>query len=215
MNLYGPHFTGSAAFLVYLKMAGRKKQGLHFYEKKKRFRFHIIKEAGIWLLYGGVAAFLAAVLVFAFGKKITTAGASMEPQLVSGQICLINNISYRIHSVEQYDVIAFYPGGNTDTYPYIKRVVAVPGDSVLIENGMLLINGIPDISSDSYTNIKNAGIANTEILLGEDEYFVLGDNTDSSEDSRSASIGVVREEAIIGKVWYRLPADGSSMGFVH
>ena len=196
-------------------MAGRKRQGLYFYERKKKVNFNIFREALMWLLYGAIAAFLAVVLVYAFGTKVSVIGASMEPGIVSGQSCLIDTITYRISSPQRYDVIAFYPGGNEEVHPYVKRVVGMPGDTVQIENGVLLVNGIPDISREEYSNIQNAGNASSEILLQEDEYFVLGDNPDASEDSRSASIGAVKLDSVIGKAWLTLPSEDAGMGRIN
>ena len=70
------------------------------------------------------------------------------------------------------------------------------------------------MEDEAYDKIADAGIADTEILLGNDEYFVLGDNRNFSEDSRSGNIGPVSKETITGKVWFKTSCDEDDMGFV-
>lgn len=186
-----------------------------FYDRRKRkINLHIIKEVLLYALYGAIAAFLAVVVVHFFGLRIGNIGSSMEPMIRPGQSVLIDTLAYRLSSIEQGDVIAFYPGGNENAHPYIKRVAAVGGQSVQIDDGTLLVDGIPYSGGERYTVIEDAGIVSQELQLSDDELFVLGDNLAGSEDSRSASIGAVRESAVIGKVWLALPGDGASMGKV-
>ena len=98
-------------------------------------------------------------------------------------------------------MIVFLPNGNEKSHYYIKRVIGVPGDKVQIKNGLLYVNGELYDVEDTET-IKNAGLAEDEITVGEDEYFVLGDNRNSSEDSRYANIGNIKKEYIQGKAWF-------------
>ena len=92
---------------------------------------------------------------------------------------------------------------------YIKRVVATPGDSVQIIDGYLYVNSA--LVKDSFDKIADPGIAEEKLYLGEDEYFVLGDNRNNSEDSRSGTVGTIHRSQIIGRAWFALPAEGSSM----
>ncbi|MBR5376656.1 MAG: signal peptidase I, partial [Lachnospiraceae bacterium] len=96
---------------------------------------------------------------------------------------------------------------------YVKRVVGVPGDSVQIMNGMLFLNGQaqPDLFHDS---IADPGMIAQELTLGTDEYFVMGDNCNSSEDSRTANIGNVRRESIIGKAWFHMAGGKEGLGMI-
>ena len=110
-------------------------------------------------------------------------------------------------------MIVFYPNGNKNTHSNIKRVMGLPGEKVKIENGKLYINEEEIISEFISESIEDAGIAQDEILLGEDEYFVLGDNLGNSEDSRFANIGNVNKQDIVGKVWFRV-SPIKEMGFI-
>lgn len=162
-------------------------------------------------IYTVIAIFLAVVFYSSMGFRVSVLGNSMEPGLAAGQNVLVNTYSYRLGSPSRGDIIAFYPGGDESMHPSVKRIVAIPGDSVQILNGTLLINGVPSTWSDQHTGITNAGIAEDLILLDDDEYFVIGDDPEESEDSRSAGIGLVQEDMIIGKVWLALPAEGSGL----
>lgn len=92
-------------------------------------------------------------------------------------------------------------------------MVAVPGQKVQIIDGMLYVDGVPE-EEEIYDKMEDAGIAENEILLGSDEYFVLGDNRNSSEDSRSGNIGAIRKDTIIGKAWFHMAAGDESMGLI-
>ena len=93
-------------------------------------------------------------------------------------------------------------------------MVGLPGETVQIQNEALYINGVLAEEDGSYDKIADAGIAENEITLGSDEYFVLGDNRNSSEDSRSGNIGPVKRENITGKAWFHMASSGSGMGFI-
>ena len=192
----------------------RRKQ-LLYYKKKKTITPEMIRKVFSWIFYTFVAVFVALLVVMAFGTKTKVIGDSMEPTLYHGQSVLINRIAYKLSSPKKDDIIAFLPNGNANSHNYIKRVVAVPGDTVQIKNGILYINGTEQNTENSiYDKMEDAGIASNAIKLGDDEYFVLGDNRNSSEDSRSANIGAVKLSAIIGKVWYSYGGDEGSSGFV-
>ena len=190
----------------------RRNKGLSFYEKKKRINTHILREI-FGMMFGTFAAvFLAVVLVYSAGVKTNIIGVSMEPSLYNGQK-ILNRFIYKLMAPKKDDVIVFLPGGNQNAYYYVKRVVAVPGQKVQIIDGMLYVDGIPE-ENEIYDKMEDAGIAENEIVLGADEYFVLGDNRNSSEDSRSGNIGPVGRETIYGKAWFHLSGGGDGMGFV-
>ncbi len=195
-----------------IESMGRRK-GLTFYQKKKKLNMVLIKEIASWIFWIFVSAFLAVVLVYCVGMKTSVIGSSMEPCLYNGQEIFLNRIIYKISSPKAGDVVVFQPNGNEKAHYYVKRVVAVPGDTLYIKEGILYVNG--EIQDDYFDDkIAEPGLAENEITLGEDEYFVIGDNCNNSEDSRSANIGNIEKQYIIGKAWFRMAAKDSAMGLI-
>ncbi|MCI9429821.1 MAG: signal peptidase I [Lachnospiraceae bacterium] len=193
---------------------GRRKGGLSFYRKKKKISSTAIREIAEWFFLVFTAVLIATVLVLSIGMRTSVIGVSMEPGLYNGQEILINHFIYKLVSPKRGDVIVFLPNGNQNTHYYVKRVVGLPGETVQIQNEALYINGVLAEEDGSYDKIADAGIAENEITLGSDEYFVLGDNRNSSEDSRSGNIGPVKRENITGKAWFHMASSGSGMGFI-
>lgn len=186
--------------------------GLSFYRRRKYISGKIIMEIFSWI-FGILAAILLAVaLNYCLGMSTYVVGVSMEPTLSNGQRIFINRVSYTFTGPKAGDVIVFLPNGNRNAHYYVKRVVAVPGDKVQIIEGELYINGeVSDLISEG---IQEAGIAANELTLEKGEYFCIGDSPQSSEDSRSAGIGPVDTEDIIGKVWLKMKSENNGMGFV-
>ena len=168
----------------------------------------------VLLVGGAVAVFLAFVLVFSIGMRTSVIGDSMDPSLHNGQEILMNRILYRISMPKRGDVIVFLPNGNQNTHFYVKRVVGLPGETVQIREGNVYIDGVLLAENELFDKIADPGIAQSELLLGSDEFFVLGDNRNSSEDSRSGNIGAVKKDSIIGKAWFHMAAQGDSMGMI-
>ena len=88
--------------------------------------------------------------------------------------------------------------------PNVKRVIGLPGETVQIKNGQIYIDDKPLEADKGLGQVSLAGLAENPVVLEEDEYFLLGDNRDSSEDSRFVKIGNVKRRQIRGKVWLRL-----------
>ncbi len=192
----------------------RKTKGLHFYKKRKTISVSLLKELGSWGFFFVLAVLLAFVFVYSVGIKTSVIGASMEPCLYNGEGVLINKISYSFRAPKRGDVIVFLPNGNENAHYYIKRVVGMPGETITITEGRILLNGYFYEEGDSYDTIEDGGIAERGVTLGEDEYFVLGDNRNNSEDSRSANIGAVKEDTIAGKAWFRVGSEIDRVGFI-
>jgi len=191
-----------------------RRKGLTFYQKKKKLDPRLLKDVMELLVGGAVAVFLAFVLVFSIGMRTSVIGDSMEPSLHNGQEILMNRILYRISMPKRGDVIVFLPNGNQNTHFYVKRVVGLPGETVQIREGNVYIDGVLLAENELFDKIADPGIAQSELLLGSDEFFVLGDNRNSSEDSRSGNIGAVKKDSIIGKAWFHMAAQGDSMGMI-
>lgn len=193
-------------------MARRK--GLTFYQKKKKLNPKIIKDILEMLVGSAVAVFLAFVLIFSVGMRTSVVGDSMEPVLRNGQEILMNRIIYRISMPKRGDVVVFLPNGNQNSHFYVKRVVGLPGETVQIRDGSVYIDGVLLAEEDRFDKIADPGIAQNELLLASDEFFVLGDNRNSSEDSRSGNIGAVKKDTIIGKAWFHLAVEDQPMGLI-
>ncbi len=191
-----------------------RKKGLTFYEKEKKISKSMIREIFSTVFCAFAAVFVAFVIVFSVGMKVGVIGVSMEPKLYNGQEVLVNRLLYRLSSPGRGDVVAFLPNGNKNSHYYIKRVVGLPGETVQIVGGYVYINGELLVEDERYDKIADAGIAQVEVQLGSDEFFVLGDNRNNSEDSRSGNIGPVKKETIAGKVWFHLPCGEDDFGFV-
>ena len=125
-------------------------------------------------------------------------GASMEPNFYDKEYLIIDEISYRFSEPERGGVIVFRNPSNTSQY-YIKRVIALPGETVEIRSGVVFVNDleIDELAYIEYPSQDDFG----PLTLAEDEYFVLGDNRRVSHDSRK--FNGLKEKYIIGKVWFR------------
>ena len=192
----------------------RRLSGLQFYKRKRSIHLGALREIMLWVLTTAIAVFLAGVLVYFFGFRISLLGQSMEPGLAAGQEVLVDRLVYRVRGIRRGDVIAFYSGGNVEAHPYLKRVVALPGETIELRDGRIYINGESEPEAENYDKIEYAGMLEKPMTLAEDEFFVLGDNRNNSEDSRSSGIGTVSSSMVIGRVWYKLPGDGMMMGTV-
>lgn len=197
-----------------LKRNMARKKGLTFYEKEKKISKSMIREIFSTVFYCFAAVLVAFVIVFSVGMKAGIIGVSMEPALYNGQEVLVNRLIYKVTSPKRGDVIAFLPNGNKNSHYYLKRIVGLPGERIQIIGGYVYINGELLEEDESFDKMADSGIAETEIRLGSDEYFVLGDNRNNSEDSRSGNIGAVKKDTIAGKVWFHLPCEEDGFGFV-
>ncbi len=193
-------------------MARRK--GLTFYQKKKRLNPKVIKDIFELIVGGFIAIFLAFVIVFSVGMRTSVIGDSMEPVLYNGQEILMNKVLYRLSMPKRGDVIVFLPNGNQNSHYYVKRVVGLPGETIQIKDGSVYIDGVLLEEDDSFDKMAEAGIAENELLLASDEFFVLGDNRNSSEDSRSGNVGAVKRDNIIGKAWFHMAVEEETMGLI-
>lgn len=192
-----------------------RRKGLDFRKKRKKINHvKVIKELSTWAFWIFLPIFAAVALMYAFGFRTNVIGNAMEPGLYANQQILINRLVYQISEPSRGDVIAFLPNGNTNSHYYIKRVIGLPGETVRIEDGYVYINDEIYDEGDAYDKIADPGIADSDMILGKGEYFVLGDNRNFSEDSRFGNIGVVKSSYIIGKVWFKLSEQLANMGFV-
>ena len=191
-----------------------KRKGLTVYQKKKKLNPTLIKDIFEMIVGGMIAVFLAFVIVFSVGMRTSVVGDSMEPVLYNGQEILMNRVVYRLSAPKRGDVIVFLPNGNENSHYYVKRVVGLPGEKIQILDGNVYINGALLEEGETFDKMIDAGIARSELELATDEFFVLGDNRNSSEDSRSGNIGAVKRDTITGKAWFHMASDQDSMGLI-
>lgn len=151
---------------------------------------------------------LAFLLVEGFGIRIEVIGESMEPTLSDGDGVLLNRLGTNLFSLKGGTLVAFLPGGSEDASPSIKRVIAVPHDTVRIENGSIYVNGDLYEEGTATDYIEEAGLAADDLTLDDDEYFVLGDNRNNSQDSRYESVGNIKKEDMLGTVWFEVSGNG-------
>ncbi len=140
------------------------------------------------------------------GQRTEVDGESMETTLSNGDNLIVDKISYRFRDPERFDIIVF-PFQYTEGTYFIKRIIGLPGETVRIdEKGNIYING--EVLEESYgreiISPETIGIASQDIVLGEDEYFVLGDNRNNSTDSRKEIVGNIKRDEIIGRAWVRI-----------
>ncbi len=134
-------------------------------------------------------------------QRTVVSGESMENTLHNGESLLVNKIAYE---PSRYDIVVFYPLGREEDEYYVKRIYGLPGETVQIKGKDIYINN--QIIEDKYAKnaMDDAGIAEEPLKLGEDEYFVLGDNRNNSTDGRAELVGNIHKDDIIGRAWVRI-----------
>lgn len=190
-----------------------RRTGLDFNRRKKDVNFPLLKEIFSWIIEIAIVLMMAFVLVYFIGMRTSVVGQSMSETLENGDQILVNRFMYKVIGPKANDVIVFLPNGNEKSHYYVKRVIGVPGDTVQIKDGRIYVNGTEFTEKVDVALIEDAGLAADAVTLGDDEYFVLGDNRNNSEDSRYANIGNIKREYIIGKAWFVI-STGDRFGFI-
>lgn len=166
---------------------------------------HLLTNVIIIAFCIGIAYFLASFVTNYVAYQTPVEGESMEPTLTDGDSVVIQRLSYYFTDPKRYDVVVFpvhYDSGSTEKTYYIKRVIGLPGETVQIIDGSVYINN-EKLTDDKYssTSINEAGIAENPLVLGENQYFVMGDNRNMSTDSRNSYVGLVNKNDIVGEAW--------------
>ena len=176
---------------------------INLYSKKPKWKKYV-KALVLWIVEIALVI-LAAYLIIEYAvEKTTMVGVSMNTTLNDGEKIIINKLAYLRDEPERFDVIVFSQSKSGHGYYNIKRVIGLPGETVEIINGAVYINGEKLREEIEVEAMRVAGLAEDAIVLGENEFFVLGDNRNYSEDSRFANIGIIVKDDIIGKAWLRL-----------
>ncbi len=163
----------------------------------------ILRELLEWIVFLLIIIGVTYLIITYVGQRTKVSGQSMETTLHDGDNLIVDKISYRFREPERFEIIVFPYQHKENTY-YIKRIIGLPGETVQIVEGCVYIDGEP--LDEHYGNelMENAGFAEEPIVLGEDEYFVLGDNRNHSSDSREPSVGVLHREDLLGRAWIRI-----------
>ncbi len=164
----------------------------------------VIKEIITTSLYVLLVLCLSYLFITFVGQRTEVQGSSMEATLSNGDQLIVDKISYRFRDPKRYDIIVF-PFRYEDNTFYIKRIIGLPGETIQIDGeGNIWING--EILEESYGRemIRDPGLAAEPITLGEDEYFVMGDNRNNSSDSRVEAVGNIHRNEIIGRAFIRI-----------
>lgn len=174
----------------------------------------VLKELFSTAVYLLVVLGITYLLITYVGQRTVVDGQSMETTLSHGDNLIVDKITYRFQDPERFDIIVFPFRYMEDTY-YIKRIIGLPGETVQIdEEGTIYIDGekLEESYGREIISPEHIGIAREPITLGEDEYFVMGDNRNNSSDSRTEVVGNIHREDIVGRAWMRVwPLDGFGM----
>lgn len=164
----------------------------------------IFRELGGWLLYILIIIGLTYLIITFVVQRTRVSGSSMETTLSNGDNLIVDKLTYHFKEPKRYDIIVFPYKYEENTY-YIKRIIGLPGETVQVIDGYTYING-EQLVGDIYGAevMEAAGIAAEPITLGEDEYFVLGDNRNHSSDSRDPSVGILKRKDLMGRAWIRI-----------
>lgn len=184
-------------------MGEEKKPNTDDLEKGAGQKVDMKKEILSWVFYIAFVLVLTWVIITFVGQRTRVDGRSMMNTLHDGDNLIVEKLSYRFSDPKRFDIIVFPPTGKKEYY--IKRIIGLPGETVQIdENGNIYING--ELLEENYgaETIQNPGRAAKPITLGDDEYFVMGDNRNNSKDSRSEEVGNVKRFQIIGRAWLRI-----------
>ena len=188
-----------------------KKRGLHFAQEKEHDSRFGAREAILWAIEILIVCMAAVFLVAAFGQRVSVAGDSMSPVLKNGNVVLINRVVYNFVEPSRGDIIAFSQG--VDGRYSVKRIVGLPGETVEIADGKILVNGEEITENIHVSGIEYAGLAEEPVELGDDEYFVMGDNHAASDDSRDPGTGNIKKDEIYGQAWF-IAGPASDMGLI-
>ena len=173
--------------------------------KKEKSKPNIKKNLIAFGICVVIAIVIALIITNFVASHTKVEGNSMESTFENGDDIIVEKFSYLTNNPERYDIIVFR---ESESVNYIKRVIALPGETIQITEGKIYINERAIFDAYGNAKMEDGGIAEKPIKLGQDEYFVLGDNRNASKDSRDKAVGVIKRDQIIGKAWLRvLPFD--------
>ena len=180
--------------------------GIQGTTEKQETRLEDQKLRGIltWIFEIAVALVFAALVGIFMFQSVTIQESAMEPTLSVGDRFFVNRVVYKFSSPKRGDLIVFKTSGSDDAALHISRVIGLPGETIQISDGKVLINGEVYEENGNFPDISNGGLAADSVSLESGEYFVLGDNRNNSEDSRYGDIGNINRKYIVGKLWFTI-----------
>ena len=178
------------------------KQSPKIQEAKEKLEDEKVRGFMRWVFEIVVTLVLAAMVGIMLFQTVTMQESSMEPTIAVGDRFFINRVVYKFSSPKRGDLIVFRTNASDDAALHIRRVIGLPGETIQISGGRILIDGEAYKEGKDFPKISNPGLASSSITLESGEYFVLGDNRNNSEDSRYADIGMVKKRYIAGKIWF-------------
>ena len=164
------------------------------------------KELKSWLIIIAVAAIIAIVLHKFVLQRTEIISGSMIPTIEINERVIANRLAYLLSDPKRGDVV-FFANPDDESETFVKRIIGLPGETVqILEDGSILING--EVLEENYgkevIRADRLGTAAEPVTLGENEYFVLGDNRNDSMDSRYPNVGPITKDQMIGKAVFRL-----------
>ena len=160
-----------------------------------------------WIIYIAVVIVLTYLVITYVGQRTEVNGESMMETLYDGDNLIVDKISYRFREPKRYEIIVFPYDYETEQY-FIKRIIGLPNETVSIVDGKVYIDGElleDEVYGREIMEQEDGSLWQMDPLeLGDDEYFVLGDNRNNSMDSRDPSVGVLSKDELIGRAWIRI-----------
>lgn len=182
-------------------------------DAKEKLENQKVRSILSWIFSILVTLAFAALVAIAIFQSVTMQESSMEPTLSVGDRYFMDRVTYRLSSPKRGDLIVFRTNASDEAALHIRRVIGLPGETVQITEGRILINGETYKEGRNFPSISNPGMAASPVTLESGEYFVLGDNRNNSEDSRYGDIGKVKKKYIVGKLWFTI-SPLKKIGFV-
>ncbi len=182
-------------------------------EEKKTLAKRVLSVFFELALYVAIALMFMIVVPKYVVQRTEVSGPSMENTLKNKDNILVEKLSYRFDNPKRFDIIVFYhfydenvrDKKDEECYDYyVKRIIGLPGETVQIVDETIYINGNPLKENYGKDPINYQGVASEPFTLGDDEYFVLGDNREVSQDSRYEEVGNINKEDIVGRAWLRV-----------
>ena len=180
------------------------KENPKYQEIKLRMQDVKVKKTFRWIFEIAVTLAFAALTAVLMFQTVTMQESAMEPTIEVGDSFFMNRVIYKFSSPKRGDIIVFRTDASDDAALHIRRGIGLPGETILIRNGKIYIDGEEYMESGNYPAVTNPGLAENGVTLNSGEYFVLGDNRNNSQDSRSANVGVIHRDELLGRAWIRI-----------